>query len=156
MLYLIRRINMNKNETSHSNKTGKLLNILHSIQDNLGYIPQESIVELSKSFNLSYAEMYGFITFYKDFRIQHNNAKHHIRVCQAESCKANNSKILTDYIKSKLNLNIGEYNKDFFLDSVYCLGNCPRSPSVMIDGVVYGDMNKEKFDNILNQLKENV
>lgn len=147
---------MIESETSNANKAGKLLNILHSIQDNLGYIPYESIVDLCKSFNLSYAEMYGFITFYKDFRIQHSNAKHHIRVCQAESCKANDVKTLTDYIKNTLSLNIGEYNKDFFLDSVYCLGNCPRSPSIMIDGVVYGDMNEEKFDKILNQLKENV
>lgn len=147
---------MIESETPNANKAGKLLNILHSIQDNLGYIPYESIVDLCKSFNLSYAEMYGFITFYKDFHIQHSNAKHHIRVCQAESCKANNVKTLTDYIKNTLKLNIGEYNKDFFLDSVYCLGNCPRSPSIMIDGVVYGDMNEEKFDKILNQLKENV
>ncbi len=138
----------------NSDETGKLLNILHSIQDNLGYIPQEAINDLCKSFNLSYAQLYGFITFYKDFRIQPTNAKHHIRVCQAESCQAKNVKTLTDYIKNKLNINIGEFNQDFFLDSVYCLGNCPRSPSIMVDGVVYGDMNIEKFDKLLNQLKE--
>ena len=134
------------------NKAGQLLNTLRSIQENLGYIPQESVHELCKSFNLSYAEMYGFITFYKDFRLKPNASKHHIRLCQAESCQAKNVKALTEYIKNKLNLNIGEYNKDFFLDSVYCLGNCPRSPSIMIDGVIYGDMNKEKFDEILSKL----
>lgn len=145
---------MHNSEKSELNNAGQLLNTLRSIQENLGYIPQASIHELCKSFNLSYAEMYGFITFYKDFRLEPNISKHHIRICQAESCQANNVKILTDYIKSKLNLDIGEHNKNFFLDSVYCLGNCPRSPSIMIDNVIYGDMSKEKFDEILNQLKE--
>ncbi len=147
---------MNEDELSKTGKAGKLLNILRSIQDDLSYIPQESIHDLCKSFNLSYAEMYGFITFYKDFHIQPKNSKHHIYVCQAESCQAKKVKILTEYIKSTLNLNIGEHNEDFFLDSVYCLGNCPRSPSVMIDGVVYGDMSKEKFNKLLHQLKKNI
>jgi formate dehydrogenase subunit gamma len=143
---------MQNTQELESNKAGQLLNTLRSIQENLGYIPQTSIHELCKSFNLSYAEMYGFITFYKDFRLEPNASKHHIRLCQAESCQAKNVKTLTEYIKNKLNLNIGEYNKDFLLDSVYCLGNCPRSPSIMIDGVIYGDMNKEKFDEILSKL----
>ncbi|WP_291494015.1 NAD(P)H-dependent oxidoreductase subunit E [Desulfurella sp.] len=147
---------MNNTEEFKLKETGKLLNTLRSIQDNLGYIPQKSINELCKSFNLSYAELYGFVTFYKDFRLEPKTYKHHIRVCQAESCQAKNVKDIVEYIKTTLNLNIGEHNEDFFLDSVYCLGNCPRSPSVMIDGIVYGDMNKEKFDNILTQLKRNI
>jgi formate dehydrogenase subunit gamma len=144
---------MQNTQELESNEAGKLLNTLRSIQENLGYIPQTSIYELCKSFNLSYAEMYGFITFYKDFRLEPNASKHYIRLCQAESCQAKNVKTLTEYIKNKLNLSIGEYNKDFLLDSVYCLGNCPRSPSIMIDGVIYGDMNKEKFDEILSKLE---
>ncbi|OSS41628.1 NAD-dependent formate dehydrogenase gamma subunit [Desulfurella amilsii] len=144
---------MHNIEEPKSKKVGQLLNTLRSIQENLGHIPQASIHELCKSFNLSYAEMYGFIAFYKDFRLEPNISKHHIRLCQAESCQAKNVKTLTEYIKNKLNLNIGEHNKDFFLDSVYCLGNCPRSPSIMIDGLVYGDMGEEKFDEILNKLR---
>ena len=43
---------MNNTEEFKLKETGKLLNTLRSIQDNLGYIPQKSINELCKSFNL--------------------------------------------------------------------------------------------------------
>lgn len=146
---------MNKLEEKDNQKIGQLLNMLHSIQDNLGYIPEESISKLCSSFDLSYAEIIGFITFYKDFKLKPTKSRHHIRICQAESCQARNVKPLTDYIKEKLKLEIGEYNDNFFLDSVFCLGNCVRSPSVMIDGKIYGDLDKGKFDSLLNDLKVN-
>jgi len=55
---------MQNTQEIEPNKAGKLLNTLRSIQENLGYIPQTSIHELCKSFNLSYAQMYGFICSY--------------------------------------------------------------------------------------------
>ena len=47
---------------------GGLLPLMHSIQDDLGYIPEESFPLISQSMNLSIAEIHGFVSFYHHFR----------------------------------------------------------------------------------------
>ena len=48
-------------------KPGALLAIMHAIQDDLGYIPEESYEPISKALSLSVAEIHGFVTFYHHF-----------------------------------------------------------------------------------------
>ncbi|HZN60917.1 MAG TPA: NAD(P)H-dependent oxidoreductase subunit E, partial [Planctomycetota bacterium] len=45
-----------------------------------------------------------------------------------------------DALRKSLKCPLGGTTKDgkFTLDKVYCLGNCALSPSIMIDGDVYG------------------
>ena len=49
-------------------KPGALLPLMHAIQDDLGYIPEESYGPISKALSLSVAEVHGFVTFYHHFR----------------------------------------------------------------------------------------
>ena len=43
----------------HQATPGGLLPLLHAIQDDIGYIPEESYAHISKSLNLSVAEVHG-------------------------------------------------------------------------------------------------
>ncbi|MCE2793297.1 MAG: NAD(P)H-dependent oxidoreductase subunit E [Blastopirellula sp.] len=52
----------------HANRPGATLPILHDIQHELGYIPDEAIGVVATGLNLSRAEIYGVVTFYADFR----------------------------------------------------------------------------------------
>ena len=42
--------------------------VLHEMQDVFGYIDPEAVEVLAAELNLSKADVYGVITFYKDFR----------------------------------------------------------------------------------------
>ena len=55
-------------------KPGALLPIMHAIQDDLGYIPEESYEPISKALSLSVAEIHGFVTFYHHFRTKNHLA----------------------------------------------------------------------------------
>jgi len=140
---------------SPASGAGALLSILHDIMAESGYIPRERIPEIASKLNLSQAEVYGAITFYKDFRMS-PPARHVIRVCQAESCMSMGAKELNSYLEKRLKIKPGSATPDnrFSVEPVYCFGNCAASPSVMIDGKLYGRVDAEMLKEILDAIKD--
>ena len=123
---------------------------MHAIQDDIGYIPEDSYLLISKAYNLSVAEVHGFVSFYHHFRT-HPSGKHVLQVCRAESCQSMGSEKLEKYCKDKLGIDFHETTKDnlFTLEPVYCLGNCACSPAVMFDEEVLGRVTPEKIDQLI-------
>ena len=68
-------------------KPGALLPILHAVQDQLGYVPPDSVPLIARELNLSRAEVHGVITFYHYFR-DTPPGRQTIHICRAESCQA--------------------------------------------------------------------
>jgi len=124
--------------------------LMHAIQDDIGYIPEDSYLLISKAYNLSVAEVHGFVSFYHHFRT-HPSGKHVLQVCRAESCQSMGSEKLEKYCKDKLGIDFHETTKDnlFTLEPVYCLGNCACSPAVMFDEEVLGRVTPEKIDQLI-------
>src|ERR1039458_10684436 len=52
----------------HRAKLGALMPILHELQDVFGHIDARAVDLVAEALNLSKAEVYGVVTFYKDFR----------------------------------------------------------------------------------------
>lgn len=131
-------------------KPGALLPVLHGIQDELGYIPPESVQVIARELNLTRAEVHGVISFYHDFRTE-KPGTHIVKICQAESCQAMGSVGLTDFAKQRLGIGFRQTTKDgtVTLEPVYCLGNCAASPAIMVDGRLYGRVTRERFEQIL-------
>lgn len=131
-------------------KPGALLPILHAIQDEIGFVPPESVQTIAEALNLSRAEVHGVITFYHYFR-QTPPGRKTIHLCRAESCQAMGSDALEAHVKSALGIDYHENSADgaFSLEPVYCLGNCACSPAIMIDKDVYGRVTPERFDEIV-------
>lgn len=134
-------------------KPGALLPILHGIQDELGYIPAETVPVIADALNLSRAEVHGVISFYHYFR-DTPPGKHTIHLCCAESCQAMGSKALEEHAKTKLGIDFHETTADgtFSLEPVYCLGLCACSPSMQIGDYVYGKVSAESFDAAIKEV----
>ena len=136
-------------------KPGALLPVLHGIQDTLGYVPPGSVPLIASELNLSRAEVHGVITFYHYFR-DTPPGEQTIYVCRAESCQSMGSKMLEDHVKQCLGVDYHQTTADgaFSLEPVYCLGNCACSPSIMIDKEVYGRVTPQRFDDIIETIRE--
>src|SRR5882672_11013259 len=80
---------------------GALLPILHSIQDELGYVPESAVGIVADVLNLSRAEVHGVVTFYHFFRT-HPAGKHTLYLCRAEACQSMGARALEDYARRKL------------------------------------------------------
>lgn len=126
---------------------GALLPILHALQESFGCVPEAAIPLLARELNLSRAEVHGVVTFYHDFRRQ-RPGRHVLKVCRAEACQALGGRALIDHIQSHLSVDFGGTTADgvFTLEQVFCLGNCGLGPSLMIDGDLYGRVEKDRFD----------
>ncbi len=135
-------------------KPGALLPILHAIQDNLGYVPPESVPLIASELNLSRAEVHGVISFYHYFR-ETTPGRNTIYVCRAEACQAMGSDALEAHAKQRLGIDYHENTSDgqFSLEPVYCLGNCACSPSIMVGKDVHGRVSPERFDEIIEATK---
>ena len=138
----------------HKNRAGALLPMLHAIQDDIGYVPEEAYLPISKALALSVAEVHGVVTFYHHFR-RHPAGKHILQVCRAESCQAMGSEKLESDIKTSLGIDYHQTTKDgaITLEPVYCLGNCACSPAVMLDDEVYGRVDAEKVAELIKEAR---
>ena len=137
----------------HKTMPGALLPLLHAIQDDFGWIPEDAYLPISKALALSVAEVHGVVTFYHHFHT-HPVGKHILQVCRAESCQAMGSEKLEASIKVKLGIDYHETTKDGALTllPVYCLGNCACSPAVMLDDEVYGRMSADKVAELVAEV----
>ena len=137
----------------HTTMPGALLPLLHAIQDDIGYVPEDSYLLISKALSLSVAEVHGVVTFYHHFR-RHPVGKHILQICRAESCQAMGSEKLEKDIKTALGIDYHETTKDGALTllPVYCLGNCACSPAVMLDDEVYGRMSADKVAELVAEV----
>ncbi|MGC8555313.1 MAG: NAD(P)H-dependent oxidoreductase subunit E [Candidatus Acidulodesulfobacterium sp.] len=139
---------------------GALFHILSGINEKLGYIPDDSILQISESLNISRAEVYGFLSFFNNYNRELSpvaNTYRKIVVCRSESCEAAGSKKLIEYIKTTLNIDFGKFSQDgkYFLDYVYCFGHCAASPAIEIDDILYEKVTTEFFDEIIKDLETN-
>ena len=138
---------------THKALPGALLPLLHAIQDDIGWIPEDAYLPISKALALSVAEVHGVVTFYHHFH-RHPVGKHILQICRAESCQAMGSEQLEKDIKTALGIDYHETTKDgaVTLLPIYCLGNCACSPNVMLDDEVYGRVSVEMVSELVAEV----
>jgi formate dehydrogenase subunit gamma len=126
---------------------GALMPILRQIQDELGWVPRDSVPLIAGILNLSRAEVHGVVSFYHDFR-HTPPGRTVVKVCRAESCQAIGGVALADHIRHRLGIDFGETSPDqrFTLEAVYCLGNCACSPAAVINDELMGRVTPASFD----------
>jgi formate dehydrogenase subunit gamma len=136
-------------------RPGPLIEVLHSVQAALGYVPPDAVPILAEALNLSRAEVHGVVTFYHYFR-ETPPGRHTVSLCRAEACQSMGADDLAAHAKQHLGVDFHETTSDgtFSLEPVFCLGNCACSPAAMIDGQLYGRLTPERFDELIAQQKQ--
>ncbi|MCO5063599.1 MAG: formate dehydrogenase subunit gamma [Rhizobiaceae bacterium] len=133
---------------------GPLLPILHGLQEEFGYVPQETYQLIAEELNLSRAEVYGVVSFYHDFR-KAPAGRHVLKLCQAEACQSMGSDQVAAKIRRLLGIDFHETAADgsVTLEPVYCLGLCACSPSAMLDGELIGRVGDDEIDSMLEVIR---
>jgi formate dehydrogenase subunit gamma len=135
---------------ANRSRPGALIEILHAVQAELGFIPPAAVPVLAEELNISRAEVHGVVTFYHYFR-HDAPGRQVLRICQAESCQAVGGQALAEHVKQRLGVDFHETTPDgeFTLEPVYCLGTCACSPAVMKDEELCGRVTPQRFDELL-------
>jgi formate dehydrogenase subunit gamma len=133
---------------------GPLLPILHSLQEEFGFVPNEALPVIAGALNISNAEVHGVITFYHDYR-RAPAGRHVLKICRAEACQSMGSDAIASRIQQLLGIGFHETAKDgsVTLEPVYCLGLCACAPAAMLDGEVIGRVDADKLDEIVAEVR---
>jgi NADH-quinone oxidoreductase subunit E len=129
-----------------------LIEVLSDVQDQFGFISEDNMRRIQEALKIPLVEIYGVVTFYSGFKLK-PSGKHIIRVCTGTACHVKRGDIIHSYLRDKLGVSDGETTRDgkFTLEAVNCLGACAYAPALMIDDEVFGNLTRDKVDEVLGR-----
>lgn len=138
----------------YPHKEAATLPVLYLAQEEFGYLSPESIEYVAKLMGIPTARLYGTVSFYSLLYMK-PMGRHHIQVCRTFPCALLGAEKITDSIKKKLGIDIGETTADgkFTLSEVECLASCGTGPMMQINDEYYENLSEEKIEAILKNLK---
>ena len=138
---------------AHHGMEGALLPILHAVQAEFGYIPQDVQPIIAKDLNISRAEVHGVVSFYHDYR-EKPAGRHVIKLCRAEACQSMGADRVAAHVQKMLGVDWHETTADgaVTLDPIFCLGLCACGPAAMVDGKLIARADVARMDRIIGAL----
>jgi NADH-quinone oxidoreductase E subunit len=131
-------------------KQAALLPILHIIQEEKGYIPEELEAAIADMVEVPVIKVREVLFFYTLFN-RRPIGKYHLQLCRTISCTLCGQREMVKYIKAKLGIEVGETTADgkFTLTEVECLAACETAPMMQINDTYYGNLTRQRIDEIL-------
>lgn len=139
----------------HRGEPGMLIPLLQAAQDSYGHVPPLAVEQISGVTGIPPSEVYGVITFYKQFRLK-PVGRHLIRLCKGTACHVQNANMIAQTVADELKIPPDETTEDgiFTFSVVACLGCCSLAPVLMVDDQTYGRMTPQKVRRVLRQYRQ--
>ena len=131
-------------------KKAASIEALKIVQAHRGWVSDEALGAVARLLEMSPAELDGVATFY-NLIFRRPVGRHVILVCDSVSCWIMGYENIADHLKKRLGIDFGETTADgrFTLLPQVCLGACDRAPVMMIDDQLFGELDAERIDRIL-------
>ncbi|MDO8898439.1 MAG: NADH-quinone oxidoreductase subunit NuoE [Bacteroidales bacterium] len=131
-----------------------LIPILQHVQEKMGFLSEESVVEVSKYLKMPASKIFGVATFYNQFRFT-QPGKYHVQVCRGTACHVLGSATVLDEIEKNLKIKSGQTTRDklFSLEVVACIGACGLAPVISINGEFHAKVSSETIKTIFQDYK---
>ena len=149
------KINFIKNVCKeHGNKAGEVINVLHKVQGEYGYLPAEIQELVAKELGIPVSRVYGIVSFYSFFTMT-PKGEHPISVCLGTACYVRGAEKVLDELKRQLGIGVGEVTPDgkFSLNCLRCVGACGLAPVIEVGDKVYGRMTPDRVKDVLAEYK---
>jgi NADH:ubiquinone oxidoreductase subunit E len=139
---------------SHVKQRSSLMPILHKINEEYNYLPQDLLRYVAAEIDVPLNEIFNIATFYNSFSLV-PRGRHTIAVCRGTACHVRGSARILDRIEQELGITDGQTTDDlrFTLRNVRCIGCCSIAPAVRIDRETYGNVRPNQITGILRKYK---
>jgi NADH-quinone oxidoreductase subunit E len=129
-----------------------LIPLLQAVQDRLGFLSQESMIEIGRRLRVPTSKVFGVATFYNQFRFQ-PRGRVHCQVCRGTACHVKGSAGVLDAVCERYRVEPGQTTRDgaFSLEVVACLGACGLSPVVTLNGEFHAMMSAGEVLKLINE-----
>ncbi|MCF6327660.1 MAG: NAD(P)H-dependent oxidoreductase subunit E [Devosiaceae bacterium] len=130
----------------YQNNRHALIEILHDVQEELGYIPEALVPEIADQLNVTRAHINGVISFYEDFKTA-PIANTHLKICRGEACQSMGADALIEQANQLTAQSQGKISSE----PVYCLGNCALAPAMMAGEKLIGLLDEKSLSKIIKK-----
>jgi NADH-quinone oxidoreductase subunit E len=132
----------------------ELIPVMEAVQEEFGYLPRETMTEISRFLRVPESNVYGVATFYALFRLT-PRGKTMVSVCRGTACHVRGGGQILQEVEKRLGIKPGETSKDgeYSLETISCFGSCALAPVMVINKEVFGRMTPAKVVSILGKAK---
>jgi NADH-quinone oxidoreductase subunit E len=140
--------------THYPVKRSAVLMLLHAIQEDIGFIPQEAVDWVAAKLELEPINVYEVVTFYPMFR-QKPIGRRHVKVCRTLSCALMGGYKTCETFEKEFNTHRGEISPggEVTIEFVECLASCGTAPVVLIDDDLHEKVDSAKAKQLCDQIK---
>ena len=146
---------INKAVRTQKRPTVTVLSSLLSIEDDLGYIPEEAISIVAEYNDSTINEVWGVASFYPNFRFD-PPSKNTVEVCWGPSCHLVGATEVIKSVLDELELDGEGDTTDKIVTFKFntCLGACPQAPVMSINHRMYGKVSAKQAQSHVSSLRE--
>ena len=127
-----------------------LIPILQKVTNNLGYISQDAIQQISALLKIPTREIASVAMFYRMLSTQ-PRGRHVVQFCESAPCHIVGGREVYAALKSALQLEPGQTSADnkWTFITTSCLGICGVGPVILIDTDIHGNVTPDQVPGIL-------
>jgi NADH-quinone oxidoreductase subunit E len=140
--------------SSYNGEAGELIPILQQVQEELGYLPEDAMLEIARFVGVPEGSVYSVATFYTQFRFT-PIGRNHVMVCRGTACHVKGAPRILEELEKQLGIKDDETTPDleFSLETVACIGACGAAPTMMVNEDTYGQLTAKKVSEILADVR---
>jgi NADH-quinone oxidoreductase subunit E len=141
--------------THYPVKRSVLVPMLLYIQDELGYLTDEAILEVAERLQLPDLEIRNVISYYSMLRTK-PAGKYNVQVCTNISCLLRGGEDILEHCKKKLGIDNKQTTPDglFSLDEVECIGACSWAPAAQVNYDFHENLTPDKMAAVIDEYKK--
>lgn len=139
-----------------------LLPALHAVQHEYGWIPPQALDELAAFLEISSGEVLDTASFYEEYWLK-PKGQYLFQVCRSFACemmsvcepgRSCGTRELSNHLRQKLGIEVGQTSDDgrYTLVELECLGACGTAPVMLVNDVLYENVDTNTIDQILSSL----
>jgi len=135
-------------------KRAAMLPVLYLAEKEFGHISLEVEKYVGILLDVPPVKVHEVMTFYTLIAAK-PHGRYHFQVCRGLSCDLKGCVEIIDYLSGKLKLSSNETSDDlmYTFTPVECLAACETAPMMQLNEDYYGNLTKEKIDDILKESK---
>jgi NADH-quinone oxidoreductase subunit E len=132
-----------------------LVNVLHDIQGEFRYLPEEALQLAAEHLKVSPAQVFGVASFFEGFHLK-PRGEHICTVCMGTACHVRGAPRLLEQAERDLKIASGQTTADmqFTLEEVNCVGACALGPLVIVDGEYNGNMTPHRLTKLIEKKRK--
>jgi NADH-quinone oxidoreductase subunit E len=139
----------------YPSKQAATLPALHLVNEELGYVPPEAVVEIAALLGLAPAQVQDTLSFYGFFKQDRRQGRYRVWVCRSLSCGATGGEELLAHLCGRVGGQAGgtTAHGGGTLGVAGGLGACDVAPAILVNETLHGNMTKQKVDDLVGSWK---